>query len=246
VRHPPHDWIVPAWPVHARVRALVTTRTGGVSTGPYASLNLGTAVGDVPEAVAANRARLREHLPSDPRWLKQVHGVGVVPAESISDPVEADASVTGCANVVCAIQMADCLPVLIAARDASAVGAAHAGWRGLAGGVVERAVEAMKVQPRALIAWLGPAIGPDAFEVGDDVRSVFIADDAAAAGAFRLLREGKWLADLVALARMRLARAGVHEVHGGGLCTFSDPSRFFSHRRDRVTGRMAALVWLEQ
>jgi hypothetical protein len=245
VNPPPHDWIVPAWPAHARVRALVTTRTGGVSTGPYASLNLGTAVGDAPAAVAINRARLREHLPSAPRWLKQVHGAGVVQAGSVADPVEADASVTDASNVVCAIQMADCLPVLITARDASAVGAAHAGWRGLASGVIERTVDAMRIDPRALIAWLGPAIGPDAFEVGDDVRSAFIADDAAALDAFRPLREGKWLADLFTLARMRLARAGIHEVHGGGLCTFSDPSRFFSHRRDRVTGRMAALVWLE-
>ncbi len=241
----PHDWIVPDWPVSARVHALVTTRNGGVSTGPYASLNLGIAVGDAPEAVASNRARLREHLPAEPRWLKQVHGSHVVRAESVSSPVEADASITRTPNVVCVIQMADCMPVLFAARDGSVVGAAHAGWRGLAGGVVEQAIEAMAVAPRDLVAWLGPAIGPEAFEVGEDVRSAFLADDAAAADAFRPLREGKWLADLFVLARLCLARAGVTEVHGGGLCTVSDPARFFSHRRDRVSGRMAALIWLE-
>jgi len=242
----PLDWITPAWPTHPRVRALVTTRSGGVSAPPWSSLNLGSAVGDAPEAVAANRARLREHLPADPRWLQQVHGTHVVAAETVTEPVEADASFTRTAEVVCAIQMADCLPVLLAARDGSAVAAAHAGWRGLAGGVIERTVEAMAIEAAGLIAWLGPAIGPDAFEVGDEVRAAFLSDDPAASRAFRPLREGKWLADLFALARLRLARAGGHEVHGGGMCTYSDPARFFSHRRDRVSGRMAALVWLER
>lgn len=242
----PRDWITPTWRTHPRVRALVSTRSGGVSAGPWSSLNLGVAVGDAPDAIAANRARLREHLPADPRWLTQVHGIRVVAADTVSAPVEADASFTRTAGVVCAIQMADCLPVLLAARDGSAVGAAHAGWRGLAGGVIERAVEAMAIECPGLIAWLGPAIGPDAFEVGDDVHAAFLADDPAASLAFRPLREGKWLADLFALARLRLARAGVHEVHGGGLCTYSDPLRFFSHRRDRVSGRMAALIWLEE
>jgi YfiH family protein len=242
---PPHDWIVPQWRVPPRVHALVTTRAGGTSTGAYASLNLGTAVGDDAEAVAENRSRLRQHLPADPRWLKQVHGTRVVTAESVCVPVDADASFTRSPNVVCAIQMADCLPLLLAARDGSVVGAAHAGWRGLAGGVVECLVAALATDPSGIIAWLGPAIGPDAFEVGEDVRSAFMADDAAAAAAFRLAGAGKWRADLFALARARLARAGVREVHGGGLCTAADPVRFFSHRRDRVTGRMAALVWLE-
>jgi YfiH family protein len=244
LKPPPPEWITPDWPTHPRVRALVTTRSGGVSSGPWSTLNLGIAVGDAPEAVAANRARLREHLPADPRWLRQVHGIGVVAAETVAAPVEADASFTRTAEVVCAIQMADCLPVLFAARDGSAVGAAHGGWRGLAGGVIERAVEAMAIEPAGLIAWLGPAIGPDAFEVGDEVRAAFLAVDPAASGAFRPLREGKWLADLFTLARLRLARAGVREVHGGGMCTYSDAARFFSHRRDRVSGRMAALVWL--
>jgi YfiH family protein len=235
--------IVPDWPVPNTVRALVTTRQGGASVGPYASLNLGTAVGDDPARVAENRSRLRQLLPAEPRWLRQVHGSRVVRAETVAEPVEADASVTVLPDVVCVVQMADCLPVLLASRDGGAVGAAHAGWRGLAAGVVERAVAALGRSPSELVAWLGPAIGPEAFEVGDDVRDVFLRHDPAAAGAFVAVREGKWLADLYALARMRLAACGVHDVHGGGRCTFREAARFFSHRRDGVTGRMAALVW---
>lgn len=241
----PTDWIVPDWPAPANVRALVTTRSGGVSTGPYASLNLGIAVNDDPESVAENRRRVRAHLPGEPRWLKQVHGAGVVQGDAVSTLVEADAAVTQTPGVVCVIQMADCMPVLLAARDGSVIGIAHAGWRGLAGGVVERTIEAMGVAPSTLVAWLGPAIGPDSFEVGDEVRAAFMADDAAAATAFRPLHAGKWLADLFALARQRLRRAGVTAIHGGDLCTVSDPARFFSHRRDRITGRMGAFLWIE-
>jgi len=240
----PPAWIVPDWPVPERIRALVTTRAGGVSIGAYAGLNLGIAVGDDPEPVAENRSRLQRHLPGEPRWLKQVHGVRVIDAGAVSAPVEADAAVTRAANVVCAIQMADCMPVLLGARDGSVVGAAHAGWRGLAAGVVERTVAAMSVAPSEVIAWLGPAIGPEAFEVGADVRDVFVADDIACEPAFQRIREGKWLADLFALARVRLQRAGVDAIFGGGLSTFGDPVRFYSHRRDQVTGRMAALVWI--
>lgn len=241
----PTDWIVPDWPAPANVRALVTTRSGGVSTGPYASLNLGIAVNDDPESVAENRRRVRAHLPGEPRWLKQVHGAGVVQGDAVSTLVEADAAVTQTPGVVCVIQMADCMPVLLAARDGSVIGIAHAGWRGLAGGVVERTIEAMGVAPSTLVAWLGPAIGPDSFEVGDEVRAAFMADDAAAATAFRPLHAGKWFADLFALARQRLRRAGVTAIHGGDLCTVSDPARFFSHRRDRITGRMGAFLWIE-
>jgi len=240
----PTDWIVPDWPVPAKVRALVTTRSGGVSTGPYASLNLGIAVNDDPRSVAENRSRVRAHLPGEPRWLKQVHGADVVQADSVSTLVEADAAMTRTPGVVCVIQMADCMPVLLAARDGSVIGIAHAGWRGLAGGVIERTIEAMGVAPSTLVAWLGPAIGPESFEVGDEVRAAFMADDAAAATAFRPLHTGKWLADLFALARQRLTRAGVAAIHGGGLCTVSDPARFFSHRRDRITGRMGAFLWI--
>lgn len=241
----PFDWITPDWPAPPRVRALVTTRSGGVSIGPHASLNLGIAVNDDPKAVAENRARVRAHLPEEPRWLKQVHGAAVVAGESVSALVEADASVTRTPGVVCVIQMADCMPVLLATRDGSVIGIAHAGWRGLAGGVVERTIEAMRADPAAMIAWLGPAIGPDTFEVGEEVRAAFVAADPAAVDAFRPLNTGKWLADLFTLARQRLARAGLTAVHGGGLCTVSDPTRFFSHRRDRLTGRMGAFLWLE-
>lgn len=236
----------PDWPLPPRVRALMTTREGGVSPPPWDSLNLGTAVGDEPARVAHNRARLSVLLPSEPRWLRQVHGCAVVRAENVdaAAPPEADGSWTRAPGVVCCVQVADCLPVLLADRDGSVVGAAHAGWRGLAGGVIEATLEAMAVPPGQVTAWLGPAIGPGAFEVGDDVREAFEAADPGSAVAFAPRSPGKWLADLFALARRRLRAAGVSGIHGGGLCTVSDPSRFFSHRRDRPGGRMAALVWI--
>ena len=241
----PEDWIVPDWPVPARVRALITSRSGGSSTGPYASMNLGLRVGDDPDAVEANRRLLKHFLPAEPRWLDQVHGATVVDAETVTHPVRADASVTRNAGCVSAVMIADCLPILFADRTGSAVAAAHAGWRGLAGGVIENTVRALDAPPQHLFAYLGPAIGPSAFEVGNDVRDAFIAADQAAGPAFRPHRPGKWLADLFALARQRLARSGVLNVYGGGFCTYSDPARFFSHRRDKVSGRMAALVWIE-
>lgn len=239
------DWIVPDWPAPAQVRALVTSRNGGVSREPYRSLNLGTHVGDDPLDVMENRRRLRDRLPAEPKWLIQVHGVGVVDAQRLTRPVEADAAYARSPDTVCAIMMADCLPVLIADREGAAVAVAHAGWRGLAAGVIENTVRAIGLPPARLLAWLGPAIGPCAFEVGPEVRDAFVGEDAAAAAAFAPHRAGKWLADLYNLARLRLRRAGVPGIHGGGLCTWSDPQRFFSHRRDQVTGRMAALIWLE-
>lgn len=239
------DCLVPDWPAPARVRALVTTRRGGCSLAPYDSLNLGVRVGDDPTRVARNRASLLALLPDVPRWLTQVHGAGVVPAEEATEATQADASYTRRPGVVCAIQMADCLPVLFAADDATVVAAAHAGWRGLAAGVLDNTVHNLPVAPDRLLAWLGPAIGPQAFEVGDEVREAFLDGDARAGDAFRAGRPGKWYADLYALARRRLARCGVTRIHGGGLCTHTDSTRFFSHRRDTVSGRMAALVWLE-
>jgi polyphenol oxidase len=240
----PADWIEPDWPAPRRVRAVVTTRNGGVSRAPYASLNLGTRVGDDTEAVAENRARARAALPSEPKWLHQVHGVEVVQAEGAEVDACADAAFTRAPNVVCAVQIADCLPVLLCDREGTRVAAAHAGWRGLGAGVLERTVAALESAPDALLAWLGPAIGPRAFEVGADVFDTFVALDSEAATAFQPLRDGKWLADLYALARRRLARAGVSAVYGGGFCTVGDPARFFSHRRDRVSGRQAAFIWL--
>lgn len=234
----------PDWPAPDRVRAIVTTRTGGVSAAPYDTLNIGIAVGDRPEAVRENRSRLRALLPEEPRWLRQVHGTRIVDAATVTSLEEADGSFATIAGVVCIVQMADCMPVLFADRAGTRVAAAHAGWRGLAGGVLDQAVGAMATDPANLIAWLGPAIGPLAFEVGDEVRDAFLAQSSDAAAAFVRHGHDKWLADLFMLGRQRLAALGVRSIHGGGLCTASDPARFFSHRRDRVSGRMAAAVWL--
>ncbi|HZR67922.1 MAG TPA: peptidoglycan editing factor PgeF [Burkholderiales bacterium] len=241
--HP--DWIVPDWPAPAGVRALVTTRSGGVSAGPYATLNLGSRVGDEPACVERNRAVLRACLPSEPRWMKQVHGTRVAGADAAAHDVEADAAVATRAGEVCAVLVADCMPVLLCDDAASVVAVAHAGWRGLSAGVVEAAVAAMRVPARRVLAWLGPAIGPRAYEVGGDVREAFAGGDAGAADAFAPLGGGKFLADLAALARRRLSSCGVGRVYGGGFCTASDP-RFFSFRRDRITGRMAGLIWMER
>lgn len=237
----------PQWPAPAQVQACVTTIAGGVSVGPYASLNLGVHVGDDPAHVAANRQRLRERLGlrAEPVWLRQVHGVDVATLPAAPDALTADAAVATRANVACAILTADCLPVLFCDTAGSVVAAAHAGWRGLLDGVLENTVSAMKVPASSVLAWLGPAIGPQAFEVGAEVRAAFIARDAAASAAFVSAdAPGKYLADLYALARLRLRAAGVGRVDGGGLCTYGDRERFYSYRRDGVCGRMASLVWL--
>lgn len=237
--------LVPDWPVPARVRALVTTRAGGVSTGPHASLNLGLRADDDPAAVAENRARLEKILPQPPRWLQQVHGSTVVDADHLTDVPQADASVARNAGTVCAIMIADCLPILLADNTGHCVGAAHAGWRGLAGGVIGNTIDRMAVAPSGLTAWIGPGIGPSAFEVGDDVLDAFCAGIPENRVAFKPLKPGKWLCDLPLLARKALQRAGVSSIYGGDLCTYSDPARFYSYRRDRITGRMAALIWLD-
>jgi len=241
---PPCDWIVPDWPAPANVRALITTRSGGVSTGPFASMNLGQRIDDDIQSVRVNRAALRDILHAEPRWLLQVHGAQVVDADRMRQPVEADAAVARNPGSVCTVMVADCLPVLLTDRAGSVVAAAHAGWRGLAAGVLENTIRAMGTTADELLAYLGPAIGPSAFEVGADVRDVFLARSTDAASAFVAHKPGKWLADLFALARQRLRASGVTQIYGGGLCTYSDPRRFFSHRRDKVTGRMAALIWL--
>jgi YfiH family protein len=221
----------------------MTTRAGGVSQPPWDSFNLGDHVGDDPAHVAANRAQLRSGLPAEPGWLKQVHSARVVELGRDTD-FEADASFTREKGRVCAVLTADCLPVLFSDRAGSVVAAAHAGWRGLAGGVLEATVAAMQVQPGEILAWMGAAIGPQAFEVGDDVREAFVAQHPDAAAAFVPHAPGKWLADIYALARIRLAAVGVQAVHGGGRCTFSETETFFSYRRDGTTGRMASLIWL--
>jgi polyphenol oxidase len=239
--HP--DWIVPDWPAPANVKAFITTRAGGSSIGPYAGLNLGSRTADDPAAVEANRRRLRAALPAEPKWLRQVHGCDVVDADALADIPEADAAVARSANTVCAVLVADCIPVLLADQAGSAVAVAHAGWRGLARGVLERAIERLARPPAELLAYLGPGIGPGAFEVSVDVRDAFLAGDAQAEAAFRPRSPGKWMADLFLLARQRLARCGITRIHGGDLCTHSDPRRFYSYRRDGATGRMAALIW---
>jgi YfiH family protein len=241
-----NDWIVPDWPAPLTVRAVTTTRTGGASHGPWRSMNPAAHVEDDPAAVLANRQRLQAllDLPSTPVWLQQVHGIHIVDAATIEPGVEADGSWSRCADVVCAVLTADCLPVLLSDRHGECVAAVHAGWRGLAAGVIEAAVSALDVKPSDLLAWLGPAIGPQAFAVGEEVRDAFIAHDPQAAAAFRPGPDGKLQADLYHLARQRLASVGATAVYGGQDCTYTDEARFFSFRRDGVTGRMASLIWL--
>ncbi|MDD5329286.1 MAG: peptidoglycan editing factor PgeF [Sulfuricella sp.] len=248
------NWFVPDWPAPANVRALQTTRLGGVSGGSCAALNLGDHVGDDPAAVARNRALLRVGLPADPVWLKQVHGNVVIDAGQAAGVPEADAAFAKKAGTVCAVMTADCLPLLLCDEAGTMVAAAHAGWRGLAGGVIEATVRAMDIAPEKLLVWLGPAIGPQEFEVGEEVRQVFMAHDPAAVEAFVVsplrtqhsaLGTSKWLADIYLLARQRLALMGVTRVYGGGMCTYRDQERFYSYRRDGATGRMTSLIWLE-
>lgn len=245
--HPaPPGWLHPDWPAPRRVGAQVTTRSGGVSTGPYASLNLGDHVGDDPEAVRENRRRLGQALglARPPAWLEQVHGIRAVDAEEVEPGCRADAVVAHEAGAVCAVLTADCLPVLLCEVDGACVAAAHAGWRGLAAGVLESAVAATAASPARLLAWLGPAIGPRAYEVGGEVREAFVDASSEAAAAFEPTGDGRWLADLYRLARQRLAAVGVERIYGGDRCTYREHASFFSYRRDGTTGRMASLVWI--
>ena len=267
------SWLEPEWPAPPGVRALSTFRSGGVSTARYASLNLGDHVGDSLQAVGENRRRLKAAagLAAEPAWLTQVHGTNVVdldaartrpvgqadhdaaaagtvfPAElGASEPLgPADAAFTRRRGRVCAILTADCLPIMLAADSGDLIAAAHAGWRGLAGGVIEATVEALQVAPERLVAWLGPAIGPEHFEVGAEVREALVKGDLGAEAAFVPNARGRFMADLNALARRRLAALGVSRIYGGGHCTYADGERYFSHRRDGVTGRQATLIWLE-
>ncbi|MGW8392120.1 peptidoglycan editing factor PgeF [Pseudoduganella sp. HUAS MS19] len=269
------QWLVPDWPgAPANIGFVCTTRRGGVSPEPYGpgpqaipttggGLNLGVHVGDDPSNVAFNRAILCGRLPTEPAWLAQVHGTAVVRADRLGrgEVPEADASIAAMPGAVCAIQTADCLPVLLTNRAGTVVGAAHAGWRSLAGGILEATVDAMRAESGSgeddgeIIAWLGPAIGPQEFEVGEDVLAAFLAgadgaavDEAAVRAAFidRPGIPGKYLADIYALARLALRRVGVMEVSGGDLCTVTDASRFYSYRRDKVTGRQASLIWIKE
>lgn len=239
------DWLIPDWPAPAGVKACVTTRAGGVSLAPFDSLNLGDHVDDSPEAVAENRRRLTDYFSIRPAWLKQVHGIAVAHA----DPrvtATADASWTATPGIACTAMTADCLPALFCDRAGTRVAAAHAGWRGLAAGVLEATLDSLAVAPEEVLVWLGPAIGPQAFEVGPEVRETFIQQLPEAVEAFIPSQNaGKFMADIYKLARLRLAARGVTAVYGGGFCTVSDP-RFFSYRRAQRTGRFASLVWLER
>jgi len=238
--------IYPQWPAPARVHAVSTTRTGGVSQPPYNSLNLASHVGDRDDAVQANRRQLVKQLglAVEPAWLDQVHGHEVIDAALAAGTPPADASYARQPGVVCAVMTADCLPVLFCDRHGEIVAAAHAGWRGLASGVLEATVAAMDAPADSLLAWLGPAIGPAAFEVGGEVRTTFVDRQAEAAVAFSRSDNGRWLADIYQLARLRLASAGIEHIYGGGFCTFSDSTRFYSFRRQATTGRMASLIWM--
>ncbi|MGD2083237.1 MAG: peptidoglycan editing factor PgeF [Chromatiales bacterium] len=240
------EWILPDWPAPPGVRAVSTTRRGGCSTGPYASLNLALHVGDEPDRVRRNRALVRDRLglPVEPFWLEQVHGCTV--ADAGGRAARADASFAEDGGAVCAVLTADCLPLLLCNREGNRVAAVHAGWRGLVAGVVERAVARFPDAPGHLLAWMGPAIGPGAFEVGEEVLGVFTEADPGCRGAFMPRGRGKWLADIFALARRRLAGLGIGFIGGGDCCTVSDPDRFFSFRRDATTGRMASLIWIER
>ncbi|MFA3777655.1 purine nucleoside phosphorylase YfiH [Yersinia sp. 1652 StPb PI] len=238
--------ILPDWPMPAGVKACSTTRHGGISESPYDSLNLGTHVGDVAASVIANRQRLVElaGLPQMPVWLEQVHGTRVLHLDSkaVAD-VQADAAYSRVAGQVCAVMTADCLPVLFCSLAGDEVAAAHAGWRGLCAGVLEQTLAQFNAAPASIIAWLGPAIGPQQFEVGEDVKQAFINIDPASASAF-VPSGTKYLADIYLLAHLRLQAAGIHAIYGGNRCTVSEKQQFFSYRRDGITGRMASLVWL--
>lgn len=237
-------FIRPDWPAPANVQALQTTRLGGVSLAPYDSLNLGLHVGDDPVRVNRNRQSLSALLPSEPVWLEQVHGTVVANADAAACRVVADASVAQQRGSVCVVMTADCLPVLLCDEAGTVVGAAHAGWRGLCDGVIEATVQAMGVAPHTLLAWLGPAISQRHFEVGAEVREAFIAHHRQAAEAFIAQGEGKYLADLYLLAHQRLGALGVTRIHGGTHCTYGERERFYSYRRDGVTGRMGTFIWM--
>jgi polyphenol oxidase len=235
--------IIPNWPAPANIKALQTTRNGGISLAPYNSLNLGSHVHDDPLHVAHNRQLLSQFAPSEPVWLNQVHGVNVVDAANTACIPDADASYTNCKNVVCVTMTADCLPILICDTAGTLVASIHAGWRSLCDGVIEATIAKLPAKPADLMAWLGPAIGPNAFEVGVEVREQFIAKDAKAELAFKKHGD-KYLADIYQIATQRLNSLGVTQIYGGGCCTFTEKENFFSFRRDGATGRMATIVWL--
>jgi len=242
------NYLIPNWPAAANVRAYSTTRMGGFSKAPYDSFNLGYSSGDERDAVNKNRDKLRQDLalPAAPIWLHQVHSASVVVAEQCENSVQADASYTQMPNTVCIIMTADCLPILLCNTAGTEVAAVHAGWRGLAGGIIAAALKKFQSPSSEILAWLGPAIGPEIYEVSEEVRQQFLSLDPATAAAFKPSANGKWLANLYALAKQLLNDYGVTQIYGGGFCTYTDSQRFYSHRRDQgKTGRMASLIWMD-
>lgn len=241
------SYITPHWPAPSRVRAASTLRTGGVSRPPFDELNLAGHVGDNPAAVAENRRILRAglKLPKEPCWLEQVHSDVVVEAGAWAQPRRADACVARASGQVCTVLTADCLPILFCSRQGDRVAAAHAGWRGLAAGILDNTVGSLGLPGHELLAWIGPAIGQAAYEVGDDVRGAFTARDSRATEAFAANSRGRWQCDMEGLARRNLVQLGIRDIYGGGYCTFADETRFFSYRRDGECGRMATLIWIE-
>ena len=242
-----HFFLQPDWPASPGVRAVATTRSGGVSVDPFASLNLGAHVGDSDAAVRTNREILQKRLalPNAPRWLSQVHGNTVIDAANAESNSMADGSFACKPGVVCVVMTADCLPILLCDRSGQIVAALHCGWRGLAAGIIPAGVRALGCPPTEVMAWLGPAIGPAAFEVGDEVRNSFVAVDSAHAQAFSVAGD-RWFADIYQLARQQLDALGVRAIYGGNWCTYTDSDRFYSYRRDGTTGRMVSLIWREQ
>lgn len=240
------EFIFPDWPAPKNIKSATTTRAGGYSQTPFDSFNLASHVEDKPDHVKQNRDLLIQELqlPSEPVWLEQVHSATAI--DTLNKNNKADASYTKQKNTVCVVMTADCLPVLFCNKQGTQVAAAHAGWRGLADGILESTLEAMNENPAELMAWMGPAIGAKVFEVGDEVRDAFIKVLPQAEQAFTQIRPGHWLADMYLLARQRLEQQGVTEIHGGGYCTYTEKDRFYSYRRDGKTGRMASLIWIEQ
>ncbi len=238
--------ILPDWPAPNNVRALQTTRGGGLSVAPYDSLNLGTHVGDVPLTVVRNRMLLNTIFPGEPVWLEQVHGTTVASADTAGCVPQADACIARKSGAVCVVMTADCLPILLCDVQGTVVAAIHAGWRGLAAGVIEATVREMQINGAQLMAWLGPAIGRNAFEVGAEVREIFMQNNPASDAAFvAQTARGKYHADLYVLARLRLNALGITQIYGGDRCTYTESEQFFSYRRDGVTGRMGTFIWLE-
>ncbi|NOU20524.1 MAG: peptidoglycan editing factor PgeF [Methyloglobulus sp.] len=244
--NPNKHWLQPDWPAPLNVHAATTLRLGGVSKGGYTSLNPATHVGDNAELVRQNRQIIKTmlNLPSEPIWLTQTHSNRAIKAIATDTPPQADASYTDQPSVVCAVMTADCLPLLVCAADGTEIAAIHAGWRGLLDGIIDNTIAAL--HSRDLLVWLGPAIGPERFEVGDEVRATYMAKSAEYASAFKQQNQDKWLADIYQLARINLAALGISKNYGGGFCTVTDQERFYSYRRDQVTGRMATLIWRDR